>query len=288
MHAHRQRRAVQEIAIGPNPADAANLALAQANGEIGEIRIARRGRGGGRATEPSLAARILAARGDDLFQPRRPDHLPRQSRTAVEARDRRAFGRCHDIEIGEPRPGHAARGRAEQSPVDDVASKCAGDAPGDGTSGAEHRTGRAARDGKNQRVIGLAVVLAADVGQRETKIDEAVVLQRQRCIVERLQQRAGDHVRLTMPTLPRPGMQCELMLLRLTAVTGRIHQPRLTERHIRKHGTARRLVIDAIVAKHGGEPAVTTQGGVNGGPERHVGWGHDEGLTKCAVVHRSR
>ena len=65
----------------------------------------------------------------------------------------------------------------------------------------------------HQRVIGAAVGLAAHVGDREAQIDQAVVGERQRRVVERLQQRAGDQMRLAVAALARPGVQRDLVLL---------------------------------------------------------------------------
>ncbi len=63
-----------------------------------------------------------------------------------------------------------------------------------------HRLGDGAE--AHQRVIGAAVGLAPHVGEREAQIDERVVGERQRRVVERLQERAGDQMRLACG---RPG-----------------------------------------------------------------------------------
>ena len=65
----------------------------------------------------------------------------------------------------------------------------------------------------HQRVIGAPVRLAPHVGDREAEIDQMVVGERERRIVERLQQRAGDDMRLAVAALPRPRMQRQLMFL---------------------------------------------------------------------------
>ena len=62
-------------------------------------------------------------------------------------------------------------------------------------------------------MIGAAVGLAPHVGEREAQVDQAMVGERQRRVVERLQQRAGDQMRLAVAALARPGVQRELMLL---------------------------------------------------------------------------
>jgi hypothetical protein len=54
----------------------------------------------------------------------------------------------------------------------------------------------------HQRVVGAPVGLAAHVGDRETQVDQAVIGKRERRIVQRLQQRTGDHVGLAMAALP--------------------------------------------------------------------------------------
>ena len=48
-------------------------------------------------------------------------------------------------------------------------------------------------------MIGAAVGLAPHVGDREAEIDQVMVGERQRRVVERLQQRAGDQMRLAWP-----------------------------------------------------------------------------------------
>src|SRR4051812_19840879 len=53
----------------------------------------------------------------------------------------------------------------------------------------------------NERVIGAPVALAADIGRGETQVDEVASVGRKRGIVERLQQRTRDHVRLLVPAL---------------------------------------------------------------------------------------
>ena len=62
-------------------------------------------------------------------------------------------------------------------------------------------------------MIGAPVGVAADVGEREAQVDQRVVVERERRVVERLQQRAGNQVRLAVAALARPGVQRELMLL---------------------------------------------------------------------------
>src|SRR5437762_10472177 len=65
----------------------------------------------------------------------------------------------------------------------------------------------------HQRVIGAPVCLAPHVDQCETQVDQPVARKRERRVVERLQERAGDEMRLLMAALARPGVQRELMLL---------------------------------------------------------------------------
>ena len=82
--------------------------------------LSRRGFAMMSAAALAACAAALGARGDDFFQPRCPDHLPRESCAPLDARDRRAFRRGHDIEIGEARPLHAAIFR-KQRMIDDIA-----------------------------------------------------------------------------------------------------------------------------------------------------------------------
>ncbi len=86
------------------------------------------------------AAAVVSLLVDDhLLKLRRPDHLPRQARAAIDARDRRAFGRGHHLEIGQPRPFDRALAlRAEQRLVDGSAGERAGQAPGNRAGRAEH------------------------------------------------------------------------------------------------------------------------------------------------------
>ena len=60
----------------------------------------------------------------------------------------------------------------------------------------------------------------------------SVVGERERRVVERLQQRAGDQVRLAMAALARPGVQRQLVLLARFAASGEIVDARLAERDV--------------------------------------------------------
>src|SRR5664280_2546914 len=53
----------------------------------------------------------------------------------------------------------------------------------------------------HRRVIGASVGLATDVGHREPEIDQSVIGERERRVVEGLQQRAGDQMRLFVAAL---------------------------------------------------------------------------------------
>ena len=48
-------------------------------------------------------------------------------------------------------------------------------------------------------MVGAAVGLAPDIGSGKTEINQPMAGKRERRIVERLQQSAGDHVRLAVP-----------------------------------------------------------------------------------------
>src|SRR5579883_2040583 len=86
----------------------------------------------------------------------------------------------------------------------------------------------------HQRMVGAAVRLAPDVGDGKAQIDEVVVGERKRCFVERLQQRAGDEMRLSVSALARPGMQRELVLRPDLAAGREVRNARFAERHVRE------------------------------------------------------
>jgi hypothetical protein len=83
----------------------------------------------------------LSLRGDDFIQIGRPDHLAGKPRAAIDARDRRAFGRGHDGEIGKPRAFQRGLAAAtEQRLIDHVAGERADQTPEDGAERPEHGT----------------------------------------------------------------------------------------------------------------------------------------------------
>src|SRR5215213_6164171 len=84
----------------------------------------------------------------------------------------------------------------------------------------------------NERVVGAPVALAPHIGEREAEIDETVVGQREGGVIERLQQRASDEMRLLVAALTRPGMQRELMLLARLGAGREIVHARLAECHV--------------------------------------------------------
>ena len=97
----------------------------------------------------------LGRRGDDLFEFGRPDDLARKTRASIDARNWRAVGRGHHVEIGEARAFDAARAAAaaaiEQRVVEQIASERAGQAAGDGADRAEQcAADGAAGDGQNK------------------------------------------------------------------------------------------------------------------------------------------
>ena len=108
-------------------ADAADRPFAQADREIGEIAVGRRVVVP--LPPPPLPPLGLVLVRDHLFELGRPDHLAGEPRAAVDARDRRALGRGHHVEIGEPRTFDVALARAaEQRAVDQVAAERADEA----------------------------------------------------------------------------------------------------------------------------------------------------------------
>ena len=127
MDAHRQRGQVELAPIRPHPPHEADRALAQADREVGEVGIG--GAHGLAAAADALAAttaRALDRRRRDLLEPRRPDQLPADACAAVDARDRRAFGRGESVELGQPRPFDEARAVAiDERAVDERARRSA-------------------------------------------------------------------------------------------------------------------------------------------------------------------
>ena len=94
--------------------------------------------------------------------------------------------------------------------------------------------------------------------------------QRERRIVERLQERAGNYMRLAVATLPRPGVQRQLMLERRLAAGGEIRNARFAERDLRKRRLTWRLVIDLRTAERRNERGVGRKRCVHGGTQ-HCG-----------------
>src|SRR4051794_5851907 len=100
-----------------------------------------------------------------------------------------------------------------------------------------------------------------------------MAVRRQRRVVERGQQRAGDDMRLLLPALPRPRMQGQLMLLGRSVVSGGVADARLAQGDIGKRGVARRLVIDAMAAERSRKAGVGNQRVMNSGTQRGgSGW----------------
>lgn len=120
-------RQVELGAVRPNASQAGDRPLAQRHGEIGVVgEVRARGRAGAAcaatAAEGGAFARAAAAAGGDgyFLEGCGPDDLSAKARATVEARDRRAFGRGGDLEVGEARAEGRARlpaGR-QQSMVD--------------------------------------------------------------------------------------------------------------------------------------------------------------------------
>ena len=136
-------------AVGPDAADAGDLAFAEGDGEAGEVVVLD---GFGlRAERAALAAAALLGGDDLLLEVGGPDQLSAEAGAAVEARDWRAFGRAGDAQLGEARAFERPRpaGGTEQRIVDEGAAKGA-DLRADGRAGE-----RGAEDGdagREQRV----------------------------------------------------------------------------------------------------------------------------------------
>ena len=145
-----QRHAIQieRLAVGPDARDTPDRPGAEADREIGEIAVG--GRVGGDARR-ALAACGVASERDDFLKLGRPDHLTGKPCTAVDARDRRAFGRGHHVEVGKAWPFDLERRPAEQRVVDDVAADRTRNAAGDRARGSKDRAARGgACDGENK------------------------------------------------------------------------------------------------------------------------------------------
>ena len=173
IEAHVQTGEIERLAIGPDTPDPPDRTFAQADGDIGEIAVLRRDRLRDAATTAATAATAaeafaaataaataaggLGRRGDDLFEFGRPDDLARETRASINARDRRALGRGHHVEIGEARAFDAARAAAaaaaiEQRVVEQIAGERADQTAGDGADRAEQcAADGAAGDGQNKR-----------------------------------------------------------------------------------------------------------------------------------------
>lgn len=119
---------VQRLAVGPDAPDARDLAFAQADRE-GE-RVAKVGDGRAR---PALAADIACF--GALLEARGPDHLPGDAHAAEHRRDRGAFGRTLQMQVGQPR-AFVVRRQPEQLLIDR--------APEPGAAGAAERCANAA------------------------------------------------------------------------------------------------------------------------------------------------
>ncbi len=141
---------IEQLAVDPDAPDAPNRAGAQADREVREVAVG--GRRGGRARQhAALPARGLAVGRCDLFERRCPDHLAGKPRAPIDARDRRALSRGHDVEVGETRTlDIAVAAAAEQRVVDDVTADRARNAARDRADRPEQAADRATRDGENK------------------------------------------------------------------------------------------------------------------------------------------
>ncbi len=138
------RHHVERPAVGPYPTDPVDLAFTEADGKIGEVAVAF----DGRAARPALAAAFRLPR-HLLLEVRRPDHLAGDPHPPVDARDRRAFARGLDLEVGKP-AGLRRPLLAEQRLVDGVAGDRAGRAPERYADRAEQPADRRAGSGENK------------------------------------------------------------------------------------------------------------------------------------------
>jgi hypothetical protein len=97
INAIRERRAVEQFAVRPDPPDPGDLPFAERHGEVGEVAELGRLR-----FRPALAAVAFGPR--LLLEIGRPDDLPGQPRPPIKPRQHRPFRRALDLEVGKPRP----------------------------------------------------------------------------------------------------------------------------------------------------------------------------------------
>lgn len=124
METIRQVGEADLLVVSPDAPDARHLAFGNGDGEGGGVAVFDRGRTR-RAAAPSAETALAAAatlRTLDhlLLDARRPDYLAADAHTAVNARDRRAFGRRGDVQVRHARAVHrfGLAGSAEQRLID--------------------------------------------------------------------------------------------------------------------------------------------------------------------------
>ena len=95
-------------AVGPHAADAGDLALGEGDGEVGVVAVLDVVLDCA-PSRPPLPPPLWRAGDHLLLEVGGPDDLAAEARAAVEARDRRAFGRAGDAQLGEARVRASAR-----------------------------------------------------------------------------------------------------------------------------------------------------------------------------------
>ena len=139
---------VEFLAVGPDAADARDLALADGDGEVGVVVVLRAGRRRGRTAAFAGTAGFGV---DGLFlEVGGPDDLAAKPSAAIDAGHVAAFARDGDTQIGEARAVGLARvaASAEQGLVDEAAGQRA-DLRADGGAGQRRTKKRDA--GRQQR-----------------------------------------------------------------------------------------------------------------------------------------
>jgi hypothetical protein len=134
-------REIERLAVRPDAQHGTDRPFAKTDRKIGIIRISRCVRGNGRTSAHALpAARCLRRCADHLLEIGRPYDLARQTRAAIDARDRRTLGGRHYRKIGEARAFlHDLLPASEQGTIDRIAGKRTDEAACYGAGGSKHR-----------------------------------------------------------------------------------------------------------------------------------------------------
>ncbi|MNL35950.1 hypothetical protein D3C87_1580130 [compost metagenome] len=127
---HLDGAQVQFPPIGPDAPHHGRVALAQPDGEIGEVAE-------GLDLRAAIALAAATRHLDAFLKARRPDQRTADPRRAVKPVDGRAFVRTRNTRCGKPGAGHRPPVRKQRA-VDGIARQRASRAADDGTHGAEN------------------------------------------------------------------------------------------------------------------------------------------------------